>query len=155
LATAQQFHQVTVGRELESPLTTAQEPENIWPRASTWGLLLLLLYFALAGVSPFVNDPTSTRMVATSSAGGVVVDRLSKLMSILACMFFVLQRHEQVSRLCGQMKLVTSFPILALLLSPLSQLPTRTISSSALLLAGILLLYYIISLYSLNQILEL
>jgi exopolysaccharide production protein ExoQ len=155
MATAQQFRQVTVGQELESPLTTAQEAENIWPRASTWGLLLLLLYFALAGVSPFVNDPTSTRIVATSSAGGVVVDRLSKLMSILACMVFVLQRHEHVSRLCAQMKLMTSFPILALLLSPLSQLPTRTISSSALLLAGILLLYYILSLYSLNQILEL
>jgi exopolysaccharide production protein ExoQ len=154
LATAQQFRQVTVGCELGSPVTPVQEPDDIWTRASTWGLLLLLLYFALAGVSPFVNDPTATRMVATSSAGGVVVDRLSKLLSIVACMFFVLRRHEHVFRLCAQMKLVTSFPILALLLSPLSQLPTRTISSSALLLAGILLLYYIISLYSLNQILE-
>ncbi len=155
MATARQFSQVAVGRELRSPLKTAEEPENIWTHASTWGLLLLLLYFALAGVSPFVNDPTATRMVATSSAGGVLVDRLSKLMSILACMFFVLQRHHHISRLCRQMKLVTSFPILALLFSPLSQLPTRTISSSTLLLAGILLLYYIISLYSLDQILEL
>jgi exopolysaccharide production protein ExoQ len=155
LATAQQFGQVTIGRELRSPLTTAEEPEDMWTRASTWGLLLLLLYFALAGVSPFVNDPIATRVVATSSTGGVLVDRLSKLMGILGCMFFVLQRPQQVRRLCVQMKLVTSFPILALLLSPVSQMPTRTISSSALLLAGILLLYYIISLYSLNQFLEL
>jgi exopolysaccharide production protein ExoQ len=155
LATAQQFGQVTVGRDLKSPLTTAEEPENIWTRASTWGLLLLLLYFALGGVSPFVNAPIVTRVVATSSAGGVLVDRLSKVISILGCMFFVLQRHQHVRRLCVQMKLVTSFPILALLFSPVSQLPTRTISSSALLLAGILLLYYIISLYSLDQILEL
>jgi exopolysaccharide production protein ExoQ len=54
-----------------------------------------------------------------------------------------------------QMKLITSFPILALLLYPVSQQPTRTISSGALLLAGVLLLYYIMSRYTLDQVLEL
>jgi exopolysaccharide production protein ExoQ len=155
LATARQFSEITAGRELDSPLTTAEEPENIWTRASTWGLLLLLLYFALAGISPFANSPIATRVVATSSAGGVLVDRLGKLIITLGCLLFVLKRHEQVRRLCTRMKLVTSFPILALLCSPLSQLPTRTISSSAMLLAGILLLFYIVSLYSVDQILEL
>ena len=63
-----------------------KSPGSIWGHASTWGLLLLLLYFALDGVSPFVNEPTATRAVATSSAGGVLIDRLSKLLMFVACM---------------------------------------------------------------------
>ncbi len=128
---------------------------SIWGRVSTWALLLVLLYFVLDGVSPFVNEPTATRAVATSSAGGVLTDRLGKLLMFVACMIFAIQRHQPVRRLSMQMKLVTSFPILALLLSPLSQLPTRTISSGALLLGGVLLLYYIMSRYQLDQVLEL
>jgi exopolysaccharide production protein ExoQ len=127
---------------------------SIWGSASTWGLLLLLLYFALGGVSPFVNEPTATRAVATSSAGGVLFDRVSKLVIFLACMAFALQRHASVRRLSMQTKLITFFPLLALLLAPLSQLPTRTISSGGLLLSAILLLYYILSRYSLDQVLE-
>ena len=52
---------------MESP---AAESASIWSHASTWGLLLLLLYFALDGVSPFVNDPTATRAVATVPRAG-------------------------------------------------------------------------------------
>ena len=66
---------------------------SIWVHASTWGLLLLLLYFALDGVSPFVNEPTATRAVATDSAGGVLFERVSKLLISVACMAFALQRH--------------------------------------------------------------
>ena len=133
----------------------SEEPVNIWGHASTWGLLLLLLYFALAGVSPFVNEPTATRAVQTGSAGAALVDRVIKLLIIAACMMFVFQRHQSVRRMSMQMKLITSFPVLALLLFPMSQQPTRTISSGALLLAGVLLLYYIMSRYSLDQVLEL
>ncbi len=136
----------------ESP---AEESVNIWVRASTWGLLLLLLYFALDGVSPFVNEPTATRAVATGSAGGVMVDRLTKLVMFLFCMLFALHRHHSVRRLSMQMKLVTSFPIVALLLFPLSQMPTRTISSGSLLLGSILLIYYMMARYTLDQVLEL
>jgi exopolysaccharide production protein ExoQ len=134
---------------------SGNEPGSIWSYASTWALLLILLYFALDGVSPFVNEPTATRAVATSSAGGVLTDRLGKLLMFVACMTLAMQRHQSVRRLSMQMKLVTSFPILALLLSPLSQLPTRTISSGALLLGSILLVYYIMSRYQLDQVLEL
>ena len=133
----------------------SEEAVNIWRHASTWGLLLLLLYFALAGVSPFVNEPTATRAVQTASAGAALVDRLIKLFIIAACMMFVVRRHQSVRRMSMQMKLVTSFPVLALLLCPVSQQPTRTISSGALLLAGVLLLYYIMSRYGLDQVLEL
>ena len=132
-----------------------EESEKIWSRASTWSLLLLLLYFAVAGVSPFVNDPTATRAVATSSASGALFERLSKLLIVVVCMIFVVQRHQSVRRMSMQMKLITSFPILALLLYPVSQQPTRTISSGALLLAAILLLYYIMSRYTIDQVLEL
>ena len=133
----------------------SEEAVNIWGHASTWGLLLLLLYFALAGVSPFVNEPTATRAVQTGSAGAALVDRLIKLFIIAACMIFVVRRHQSVRRMSMQMKLITSFPILALLLCPVSQQPTRTFSSGALLLAGVLLLYYIMSRYGLDQVLEL
>jgi exopolysaccharide production protein ExoQ len=132
-----------------------EEPASIWGNASTWGLLLLLLYFALDGVSPFVNEPTATRAVATSSAGGVLTDRVGKLVMFLVCMVFVLSRHQSVRRLSMQMKLATSFPIAALLLFPLSQMPTRTISSGSLLLGSVLVIYYIMSRYTLDQILEL
>ncbi len=127
---------------------------NIWRRVSTWALLLLLLYFALDGISPFMNDPTATRAVATSSAGGVIFERLSKFLIFVACMMFVVRRHQSVRRLSMQMKLVTSFPILALLLCPVSQQPTRTISSGVLLLGAILLLFYMMSRYSLDKVLE-
>jgi exopolysaccharide production protein ExoQ len=127
---------------------------SIWGNASTWCLLLLLLYFALAGVSPFVNEPTATRAVATDSAGGVLLERVSKLLISVACMAFALQRHASVRRLSMQTKLIIFYPLLALLLAPISQLPTRTISSAGLLLSAILLLYYIMSRYSLDQVLE-
>jgi exopolysaccharide production protein ExoQ len=150
LATAQSIDRVTFSDDLGT-----LEPEKIWSRASTWGLLLLLLFFALDGVSPFVNDPTATRAVQTSSSSGILVDRLSKLVVFVFCTLFVLRRQQAVRRLSLQMKLVTSFPILALLLCPLSQLPSRTISSGVLLLGGILLVYYIMSRFTPDQVLEL
>ena len=155
LATAQTFGRATVRDRVRRLGSPAEEARSFWTRASTWGLLLVLLYFALAGVSPFANEPVATRVVATSSAGGVLVERFSKLFIFLVCMIFVVQRHQSVRRLSMRMKLVTSFPILALLLSPVSQLATRTISSGVLLLAGTLLLYYIMSRYTLNEVLEL
>jgi O-antigen ligase len=133
---------------------SVREERDIWRSVSTWGLLLLLLYFALAGVSPFVNEPTATRAVATVSAGGVVFDRLSKLLICVACLMFAMQRQKAVLKLGMRMKLITGFPLLALLLAPLSQMPTRTISSGGLLLGGVLLLCYIMSRYSFDQMLE-
>jgi exopolysaccharide production protein ExoQ len=127
---------------------------SIWGHASTWGLLMLLLYFALNGVSPFVNEPTATRAVAAGSAGSVLFERVSKLLITIACMAFALQRHASVRRLSMQTKLITAFPLLALLLAPISQLPTRTISSGGLLLGTILFVYYVMSRYSLDQVLE-
>jgi exopolysaccharide production protein ExoQ len=132
----------------------AQRSGSVWGHASTWCLLLLLLYFALDGVSPFVNEPTATRAVATGSAGGILFERASKLLISVACMAFALRRHAFVRRLSMQTKLITIYPLLALLLAPLSQMPTRTISSGGLLLSAILLLYYIMSRYSLDQVLE-
>jgi exopolysaccharide production protein ExoQ len=137
---------------MESP---AARSASIWSRASTWGLLLPLLYFALDGVSPFFNSPTALRAVSTSSESGVLGERLGKLCMFVLCMIFVAQRRQAVRRLSMQMKLVTSFPILALLLFPVSQLASRTISSGALLLAGILLMYYIMSRYAFDEVLEL
>jgi O-antigen ligase len=147
-------HTVSTRRQALTP-ETGNELGSIWSYASTWVLLLILLYFALDGVSPFVNEPTATRAVATSSAGGVLADRLSKLLMFAACMMIAMRRHQTVHRLSMQMKLMTSFPLLALLLSPLSQLPTRTISSGALLLGSILLLYHVMTRYQLDQVLEL
>ncbi len=159
LATAPPLGQIALrdGREqMERAAPSAGiAASGIWTRASTWGLLLLLLYFALDGVSPFLNDPIALRAVSTSSEGGVVGERLNKLWMFVVCMIFVAQRHQAVRRLSMQMKLVTSFPILALLLFPVSQLATRTISSGALLLAAILLMYYIMSRYRFDELLEL
>jgi exopolysaccharide production protein ExoQ len=132
----------------------AEGSQSIWGHASTWGLLLLLLYFTLDGVSPFVNEPTATRAVATGSAGGILFERVSKLLIAVACVAFALHGHASVRRLSMQTKLITIFPLLALLLAPISQMPTRTISSGGLLLSAVLFLYYIMSRYSLDQVLE-
>jgi O-antigen ligase len=155
LATAGRFLPATISEDVSAREGLAGEPGAIWSRASTWGLLLLLIYFALDGVSPFINEPTAMRAVATSSGGGVLMERLSKLLICAACLIFALQRHRSVRRLSMQMKLVTCFPILALLLFPVSQQPARTISSAILLMGGVLLLYYIMSRFTLEQVLEL
>jgi exopolysaccharide production protein ExoQ len=155
LATAQPFGEITVRDDRRRVQSPAAESASIWSRASTWGLLLPLLYFALDGVSPFLNSPTALRAVGTISEGGVLGERFGKLLMFVLCMIFVAQRHQAVRRLSMQMKLVTSFPILALLLFPVSQLASRTISSGALLLAGILLMYYIMSRYAFDELLEL
>jgi exopolysaccharide production protein ExoQ len=154
LATAQPLGPVAIRRPV-SRTVNPSEAAGLWGRASTWGLLLLLLFFALDGVSPFVNAPVATRAVATSSAGGVVAERLTKLLIFVACMAFVLPWYQSVRRLSLQTRLITAFPLLALLLCPVSQLPSRTISSGILLLGSILLLYYIMSRYTLDQVLEL
>jgi O-antigen ligase len=155
LATAQRLFPATSSKHAGGAGSPTKEPGTIWSRASTWGLLLLLLYFAVAGVSPFVNEPTAMRAVATSSAGGALIERLSKLLICVACLIFAVQRHQSVCRLSMDMKLVTCFPILAFLLFPVSQQPTRTISSAALLMGGVLLVYYIMSRYTLHQVFEL
>ena len=140
--------------ERANPFDPAQARTRIWGRASTWGLMLLLLYYALNGTSPFANDPITMRAVATTSAGGVVFERLSKLLMFVVCVAFAGRRRRSVRRLCSQMKLVTAFPIVALLLFPLSQQATRTVSSALLLLGGILLMYYIMVSYTFDQVLE-
>jgi exopolysaccharide production protein ExoQ len=155
LATAERFLPATISEHASTWGSLAEEPGAIWSRASTWGLLLLLIYFALDGVSPFNNEPTAMRAVATSSSGGVLMERLGKLLICTACLIFALPRHRSVCRLSMQMKLVSCFPILALLLFPVSQQPTRTISSASLLMCGVLLLYYIMSRFTFEQVLEL
>jgi exopolysaccharide production protein ExoQ len=155
LATAQRLLPATSSKDVGRGRSPSEEPGTIWSHASTWGLLLLLLYFAVAGVSPFVNEPTAMRAVETSSAGGALMERLSKLLICVACLIFAVQRHQSVCRLSMHMKLVTCFPVLAFLLFPVSQQPTRTISSAALLMGGVLLVYYIMSRYTLDQVLEL
>jgi exopolysaccharide production protein ExoQ len=148
------FAPATVAEGVRRQESSAQDSSEIWRSASTWGVLLLLLYFALDGVSPFVNEPTAIRAVATSAAGGVLFERLSKLVICIACLMFAIQRLESVRRVSMEMKLITSFPLLALLLAPLSQLPTRALSSGGLLLASVLLLYYLASRYTFDQLLE-
>jgi exopolysaccharide production protein ExoQ len=155
LATASPIGQITLRDDRKRMERAAAPSAGIWSRASTWGLLLLLLYFALDGVSPFVNAPTALRAVATSSEGGIIGERLTKLGMFVVCMIVAAQRRQAVCRLSMQMKLVTGFPILALLLFPVSQQATRTISSGALLLAAILLMYYIMSRYQFDELLEL
>jgi O-antigen ligase len=113
-----------------------------------------LIYYALNGISPFVNDPTALRAVATTSSGGVAFERLSKLAVFLLCMAFVVRRQQTVLRFCRQMKLVTAFPLLALLLCPVSQQATRTSSSALVLLGGILLMYSMMGSYTFDQVLE-
>jgi len=155
LATAQSIRRVRFNEDVSRLESPAQESGNIWSQAPTWILLFLLFYFALDGVSPFVNEPAATRAVATVSASGVLTDRFGKLLIFVVCIILALQRHHSVRRLSMQMKLVTFFPILALLLCPLSQQPSRTISSALLLLGSTLLLYFIMSRYSPNEVLEL
>ena len=155
MATVPPFGEITLRDDRPRMERAAAPPAGIWSRASTWGLLLLLLYFALDGVSPFVNSPTALRAVATGSEGGILGERLIKLWMFVICMIVVAQRRQAVRRVSMQMKLVTSFPILALLFFPVSQQATRTISSGALLLAAILLMYYLMSRYQFDELLEL
>jgi exopolysaccharide production protein ExoQ len=140
--------------EAVAPQSSVEAPRRIWGSASTWGLVLLLLYFAVDGVSPFSNSPVATRAVATESAGGTMVERISKFLIFGICMLVAAGRWSAVRRLCVRMKLMTGFPLIALLLCPISQMPTRTISSGTLLLSGILLLYYIMARYTFDQVLE-
>ncbi len=51
----------TLAAENANGFVVAEVSAGIWGRASTWALLLLLIYYALNGISPFVNDPTAAR----------------------------------------------------------------------------------------------
>jgi exopolysaccharide production protein ExoQ len=153
LATVETLRPASVGDHSRGLTKSAAGDSSLWSRASTWGLLLPLLYFALDGVSPFVNGPASMRAVSTG--GSALMDRLSNVLIFGGCLIFVIRRHHQVIWLSEQMKLVVSFPILALLLCPVSQQVTRTISSDAVLFGGILLVFYIMSRYTVNEVLEL
>ena len=150
-ASASRLHQGTPGHTTASDVVAA----NLWARVSTWALLLLLLYFVLDGVSPFVNEPTATRAVATSSAGGALVDRTSKLLIFAACIILAFPQRRLVLKLSARNKLITGFPLLTILLSPVSQLPSRTISSGLLLLSAVFLVYLLVSRYPPDQLLEL
>jgi exopolysaccharide production protein ExoQ len=153
LATFQTLRPIPVRDNVRTPTNSSAGTTSLWSRASTWGLLLPLLYFALDGVSPFVNGAASMRAVSTG--GSALWDRLNNVLILGGCMIFVIRRHHAVFRLSGQMKLVVLFPVLALLFCPVSQQVTRTISSDAVLLGGILLVFYIMSRYTLNEVLEL
>ena len=142
---ARHFHEAT---------KQAEGTERLWGKLSTWGLLLPLLYFALDGVSPFVNGASALRAVATSSAGGVLVDRLNNVLIFGGCMLFAVRHHGVTFRLAREVKLVVLFPVLALLLFPVSQQPTRTLSSGVVLLGGVLLMIYVQARYRLDDILE-
>ena len=108
LATAPPFGEIALRDDRPRMERVAAPSAGIWSRASTWGLLLLLLYFALDGVSPFVNSPTALRAVATGSEGGILGERLIKLWMFVICMIVVTQRRQAVRRISMQMRLVTS-----------------------------------------------
>ncbi|HEY6765735.1 MAG TPA: hypothetical protein VI386_13270, partial [Candidatus Sulfotelmatobacter sp.] len=141
MASFQTVRPIPARDNVRRPTNSSAGTTSLWSRASTWGLLLPLLYFALDGVSPFVNGAASMRAVSTG--GSALWDRLNNVLILGGCMIFVIRRHHAVLRLSGQMKLVVLFPVLALLFCPVSQQVTRTISSDAVLLGGILLVFYI------------
>jgi exopolysaccharide production protein ExoQ len=153
LATYQSVRPASMHEAAKRSTDRFEGTNGLWSRVSTWALLLPLLYFALDGVSPFVNGAASMRAVSTG--GSVLLDRLNNGLIVAGCLLFVVRRHHAVRLLCGQMKLVVLFPILALLFCPVSQQITRTISSDAVLLSGILLVFYIMTRYKLNEVLEL
>ena len=153
MATFQTLRPIPVREHGRTAAKSSAEESSLWSRASTWGLLLPLLYFALDGVSPFVNGAASMRAVSTG--GSPLWDRLNNVLILGGCMIFVIRRHHAVLRLSRQMKLVVLFPVLALLFCPVSQQATRTISSDSVLLGGILLIFYIMSRYTLNEVHEL
>jgi exopolysaccharide production protein ExoQ len=132
----------------------ARSVDRFWGKASSWSLVLLLTFFALAGVSPFSNAPIAMRTVTPESSGDVASERLAKLIVMVLCLLFAGSRWSAVRRFAAQMKLVTAFPLVALALCPVSQMPTRTISSAFLLLCATLLLYYMMVRYTFDQVLE-
>jgi exopolysaccharide production protein ExoQ len=153
LATLQTLRAPSAHRNTGASASTSEVTTSLWSRASTWGLMLPLLYFALDGVSPFSNGPASMRAVSTG--GSPLWDRLSNVLIVGGCMIFVIRRYHAVLWLSRQMKLVVLFPLLALIFCPVSQQITRTISSDSVLTGGILLIFYIMSRYTLNEVLEL
>lgn len=144
---------MVVDDDAKETVRTAEGASSFWSRASTWGLLLPLLYFALDGVSPFTNSGVAMRAVSTG--GSPLWDRLNNVLIFGSCMFFVVRRYRSVCQLGLQMKLVILFPLLVFLLSPVSQQFTRTLSSGIVLLGGILLVFYMMSRYTINEVLEL
>ena len=153
MATAQTLRPAYAGDNTTQRANSVAATNSLGSRASTWGLMLPLLYFALDGVSPFVNGPASMRAVSTG--GSALMDRLNNVLILGGCMILVIRRYRSVLQLCEHMKLVVLFPVLALLFCPVSQQVTRTISSDSVLLGGILLIFYIMSLYTVNEVLEL
>jgi exopolysaccharide production protein ExoQ len=155
LATAQRLLPATISEHVSRGGSPGRRARNDLGPRFDMGSAAAAALFCLAGVSPFVNEPTAMRAVATSSAGGV---HGAPQQAVDLCGLLDLCRSaapSSVCRLSMHMKLVTCFPILAFLLFPVSQQPTRTISSAALLMGGVLLLYYIMSRYTLDQVLEL
>ena len=127
--------------------------ESIWSSVSTWCLVCLVIWISLGGVSPFATEDVKFRAVQSSPAGGMV-DRLIKALTFGACMFYVSRMPAAIKGLTQQIKLLIAFPILAILLFPVSQQITRTISSGAVLLGGTLLVFYMLARFSMEEVLE-
>ncbi len=126
---------------------------SIWSSISTWCLVFLLIWISLGGVSPFSTEDVNFRAVQSSPAGGMV-DRLIKALTFGACMFYVSRMPTAIRALTQQVRLLIAFPILAILLFPVSQLITRTVSSGAVLLGGTLLVFYLLARFSMEEVLE-
>jgi hypothetical protein len=154
LATAQPFGQITVRDDREKTGKPGRRGQQVSGAALRPGVCCCRCSILLSMASRRLSMTAAARGRHQFRGRGSW-ERLVKLLMFVLCMIFVAQRHQAVRRLSMQMKLVTSFPILALLLFPLSQLATRTISSGALLLGAILLLYYIMSRYAFDEVLEL
>src|SRR5258705_12540997 len=88
LETYQPRSPATIAGHVRKPAANEEGASHFWSRASTWALLLPLLYFALDGVSPFVNSGTAMRAVQTSSSSGVFFDRFSNILIFGVCMMF-------------------------------------------------------------------
>lgn len=140
------------GTSLQSA-APAKGHRQIWGFVSTWGLLVVLLYFAVNGVSPLQNGLVSMRMAATASAG-MSIDTVNNILVVAACSLLVLKELRAIGSLSLKMPLVTCFPILALVLLPVSQQITRSISSGAVLVASTLLVYYLLCKYTFDEVME-
>ena len=132
---------------------SSPERTSIWSAVSTWCLVFLIIWISLGGVSPFSTEDVNFRAVQSSPAGGLV-DRLIKAFTFGACMFYVSRMPTAIRALTQQIKLLIAFPILAILLFPVSQQMTRTISSGAVLLGGTLLVFYMLARYTMEEVLE-
>jgi hypothetical protein len=116
-----------------SMITTRDNQPALLTRVSTWLTVLMLTYFCMLGISPFLHNTNVQWRMADSSGEDSVAEHIFTYLICLTSVSLFLKSPRRVWRRFSSVPWIAVCPFLAIMSSLWSETPAKTLRAGVIL----------------------